>query len=64
MDLRKNQGFTGVDISISMIIILIFIPTIFGMVYNIQKTNQSVNRKSTAVGIRSKHYRNGKSRKL
>ena len=50
-NIRKNNGFAGIDISISIIIILIFIPTIFGIVYNIQKTNASVKRKSTAVGI-------------
>ena len=50
-NLRKNNGFAGIDISISMIIILIFIPTIFGIVYNIGKNNEEVTRKSTAVGI-------------
>lgn len=64
MNLRKNNGFAGVDISISMIIILIFIPTIFGIVYNIQKTNSSVNRKSEAVGIRSECFRISKNREL
>ena len=48
---KKNNGFTGIDISISMIIILIFIPTIFGIVYNIQKINADVKRKSAAVNI-------------
>ena len=48
---KKNSGFAGIDISISMIIILIFIPTIFGIVYNIQKINADVKRKSTAVNI-------------
>lgn len=48
---KKNSGFAGIDISISMIIILIFIPTIFGIVYNIQKINSDVKRKSTAVNI-------------
>lgn len=51
MNFRKNNGFTGIDISISMIIILIFIPTVFGIVYNIQKTNVSVKRESKAVSI-------------
>lgn len=48
---KKNNGFAGIDISISMIIILIFIPTIFGIVYNIQKINADVKRKSVAVNI-------------
>lgn len=51
INLRKSNGFAGIDISISMIIILIFIPTVFGIVYNIGKTNAEEKRKSTAVGI-------------
>lgn len=51
MNFRKNNGFTGIDISITMIIILIFIPTVFGIVYNIQKTNVSIKRESKAVSI-------------
>ncbi len=48
---KKNNGFTGVDISISIIVILIFVPTIFGVVYNIQKTNVAITRKNNAVNI-------------
>ena len=51
MNLRKNDGFAGIDILISLIIILIFITTGFGTVYNIGKTNNSVKRKTTAVTI-------------
>lgn len=49
--LKKNNGFAGIDISISAIVILIFIPTIFGIFYNIQKTNKFVERKTNAVDI-------------
>ena len=49
--LKKNNGFAGIDISISMIIILIFIPTIFGIVYNVGKTNAEVKRKTKAISI-------------
>ena len=48
---KKNNGFTGVDISISILVILIFVPTIFGVVYNIQKTNAGIERKTNAVNI-------------
>ena len=51
MNLRKNNGFTGIDISIAMLIILVFIPTVFGIVYNIQKTNNSIKRESNAINI-------------
>lgn len=53
MNLRNNEGFTGVDISIAIIIILIFIPTIFGSVYSIQKNSNSVKRESRAVKVAS-----------
>ena len=36
MNLRNNKGYTGVDISVAMIIILIFIPTIFAVVNSIR----------------------------
>ena len=49
--LKKKDGFTGVDISISMIIILIFIPTITAMIYNINKENKNVERKSQALNF-------------
>lgn len=48
---KKNNGVTGIDLSLSVIIILIFIPTIFASVYVIQKTNNSINRKTTALNI-------------
>lgn len=51
MNLRNNNGYTGIDISVAMIIILIFIPTIFGIVYNIQRINGKAERQSNAVNI-------------
>lgn len=61
MNLRKNKGFTGIDISITMLIILIFIPTIFGISYNIQKTNHSIERESEAIDIMVLYLENAKS---
>ncbi len=51
MNLRNNKGYTGIDISVAMIIILIFIPTIFGIVYNMQKTRARTERQVVAVNI-------------
>ena len=51
MNLKNNNGYTGVDISIAMIFILILVPTIFGIIYSIQKTNAEVERKSEAISI-------------
>lgn len=51
MNLRNNKGYTGVDISVAMIIILIFIPTIFAVVNNIQRLNAKAERQANAVNI-------------
>ena len=51
MNLRNNKGYTSVDISIAIIIIMIFIPTLFGIFYSIQKTSNEVKRKAEAISI-------------
>lgn len=51
MNLKNNKGYTGVDISVAMIIILIFIPTIFAVVNNIQRINAKAERQANAVNI-------------
>lgn len=51
MNLRNNRGYTGVDVSVAMIIIMLFIPTIFGMTYNIKKTESYNTKKVQATQI-------------
>lgn len=51
MNLKKNKGYAGIDISISIIIILIFIPTIFAITYNIQALNSETQREGIALNI-------------
>lgn len=51
MNLRSNKGFTGADILVSIVVLTIFIPTLFGMVYNVNKTNKYLTRESNAVKI-------------
>ena len=41
MKIKNNKGFVGVDTSIAIIILLIFIPTITAMIYNINKENKN-----------------------
>ncbi len=57
MNLRNNNGFTGIDIAIAVIIILIFIPTVFGITYNIHKTNRAIDAETEATSIRSRSTR-------
>lgn len=51
MNFKNNKGYTGVDISVAMIIILVLIPTVFGIIFSIQRTGAEVNRKAEAVRI-------------
>ena len=51
MNLRNNRGVLGIDISVAFVIILIMIPIITGMIYNINKTNANIKRKSQALNI-------------
>ena len=51
MNLKKNNGFVGVDISVALIILLILVPTITGMIYNINKKNNSMKRQAQATNI-------------
>ena len=49
MDLRNNKGYTGIDISITILILIILIPVITGMAYNIGKSNSGIEQKSYAI---------------
>lgn len=51
MNLRNNKGYAGVDISISAIILVIIIPFIGGMIYNISKNNNAMDRKTFAINL-------------
>ena len=51
MNFKKNKGYVGVDISIAVIILLILIPTIAGMIYNVNKNNNSAKIKTQAINI-------------
>lgn len=49
--LKSDKGFAGVDISIAVIVVLIFVPTIFGISYTTQRMEANVRRKSEATSI-------------
>ena len=51
MKIKNNKGYVGVDVSISIIILLIIIPTLTGMIYNVTKTKNDISRKSEAINI-------------
>lgn len=51
MKLRNNKGVTGVDISVTLVIVVLFVGLIATLVYNFSSTSQSVNRKADAINI-------------
>lgn len=51
MKFRNNKGFVGIDTSIAIMILVILIPTITAIMYNINKENKSIERKSQALNF-------------
>jgi hypothetical protein len=49
MDVKNNKGITGVDITISIVILGLFISLITSMFYNVTVIGKTVNRKADAV---------------
>lgn len=51
MNFRKNKGYVGIDASLGVLILLIMVPTLVGMIYNVKKTNNFIDRKAEAISI-------------
>ena len=51
MNLRNNKGYTGSDIIISILILMVFIPTIVSLIYSIDTKNNEVERKNYAMTL-------------
>lgn len=51
MKLRDNKGVVGIDISVAVVILLILVPTIMGIVYNINSSKHSSKVKTEALNI-------------
>lgn len=51
MNLKKQNGYVGVDIAVSLLILMILLPTITGMIYNISKTNGETAREAKAINL-------------
>lgn len=61
MNFRGNKGYTGIDISISIIILTIVIPIVSGMAYNLGKSRSNMEQKSYAINIASNILEQAKS---
>ncbi len=51
MNFKSNKGVTGIDIVIAMLILMVTVPTMFGIAYNLTKDNNYGRRESYAVKI-------------
>lgn len=51
MNLRNNRGITGVDLSVALIIVVLFVGLISTLAYNFSVTSQGINRKADAINI-------------
>lgn len=49
MDIKNNKGITGIDITVSIVILALFISLITSMFYNVSVVGKVVNRKSDAT---------------
>ncbi len=49
MNIKSEKGITGIDISVAIIIILLFVSIIATLIYNYSTTSKEINRKSTAT---------------
>ena len=49
--MKKNNGFTGVDIAISVVIFTIFVTVIASMFYNLTVTETRIQRKTEATNL-------------
>ncbi len=51
MKLKQNKGFTGVDIAISISVLMIFVALVAALFYNVSNTSKKIERKSTASNL-------------
>lgn len=51
MNLKNNRGITGVDLSIALVIVVLFVGLISTLAYNFSVTSQGINRKADAINI-------------
>ena len=58
MKYKNNKGVTGVDLSVSLIIVVLFVGIISALVYNFGTTSKNINRKSIATNIATQKIEN------
>lgn len=51
MNLRGNKGITGVDLSVALVIIVLFVGLVATLIYNFGLSSKGVNRTAVATNI-------------
>ena len=51
MKIKDEKGFTGVDIAISTVVIIVFLGLITGLFYNLASSSAKVERKTRATNL-------------
>lgn len=51
MKLKNNRGVTGIDVAISIFILIIFVSIIVGLFSNLSYTSKQIERKTTATNL-------------
>ena len=49
MKIKDEKGFTGVDVAIATVVIIVFLGFIAGLFYNLASTSTRVERKTRAT---------------
>lgn len=51
MKLKNDRGVTGVDLAVSMVILMVFVSFIAALFYNLSSTAKRIDRKSAATNL-------------
>ncbi|OKZ57581.1 MAG: hypothetical protein BHV99_01155 [Clostridium sp. 26_21] len=51
INFKNNKGITGIDATIAVVILIIFVPLVTSLFGNIANTSKKINRKATATNI-------------
>lgn len=51
MKIKNNKGYTGVDVAVAVVILMIFISTISALFYNLSFVSKRLERKTVATNM-------------
>ena len=60
MKLKQNKGFVSIDVIVAIMLLVILVPIITAIGFNISKSNNGIKRKSMAMSIATNTMENGK----